>query len=168
MNGALGPVRGRPIVAAHAIGGVGSLATSNQKLIVELRGNYRFNVGGTNSVVNETDFLSIELTDSEQSLVYVFGGGVTWDLARRQGLRADVRVLAGKNGLETIIDAAPFATPSPSPEPFASDTNPAIQFSNQTGIRSSLSDSTMRDFATFSGGGFGMRVQIGVGYFIKF
>lgn len=155
-------------LTAHAIAGVGTMATSNQQLTVELRGNYRFNWGGTGSLFNESDFLSIELTDAERSLVGVFGGGITWDLSRRQGLRADVRILAGNNGLQTLVDASPFAQTGTLPDPIATRTNPAIQFSNQTGVRSSLSDTTTNELVTFSGGGFGSRVQLGVGYFVKF
>jgi hypothetical protein len=155
-------------LAAHGVAGAGMIASTQPTLFLEQRGGYRFNWGGTASVINETDFVSINLTDSEQTFVGVFGGGITYDFGPKHGLRTDVRILAGKNGLRTIVDAVPFAATSTSPEPIATQTNPGIQFSNQTGVKSSLSDTTMRDFETFSGGGVGARVQLGIGYFFKF
>lgn len=151
---------------AHALAGGGTIASGGDDLAVRLRGNYQFRLFNTYAF-NETDNLVIHVNEKDSTAVGVVGGGFTYDVGRRHGVRVDLRALIGGNGMTTTVDATPSSTTGVPAIALPSNTNPSLQFSNMSGVRSSLSGST-NGFTTFTGDGLDTRILFSVGYFIRF
>ena len=156
--------RGR--FAAHALAGGGRTSNGGHPIEVRLRGNYQFRFFST-FPVNETDTVTIRFSERETAAVVVFGGGITADLGKRHGVRADVRVLAGGSGIGTSVDASPSVERVGPFVALPSNTNPSLQFSTTVTDRSSLNGSTA-GLKTFSGTGLDTRILLNVGYFVRF
>jgi hypothetical protein len=152
--------------SAHGIAGAGGTNQGDGALVVRLRGNYQFSLFGT-FPFNETDSVTIRVTDRGRAAFGVFGGGVNYALAARHGVRIDVRLVASQSRIETSVGAAPSAAALLPPTPLPSRTNPSIQFSTAAGIPSSLSG-TLTEQTTFSGSGLDVRSLVTVGYVFRF
>ena len=153
-------------MATHALAGAGRVLNRADPLEARLRGTYQFRFFDT-FPVNESDTVTIRFTERDSATVGVFGGGVTADFVERHGVRADLRVFAGRSSSGTLVDAsssvqrlAPFVA-------LPSLTNPSLQFSTTTTDRSSLNGSTT-GLKTFTGSGFDLRIVLSVGYYIRF
>ena len=153
-------------VAAHASAGVGRVNNGGTGVTVRLRGNYQFRLLDT-FPFNEADNVTIRLTDRDDAVIGVLGGGMTYDLSARQALRLDARVHAGESGMTTVIDATPTIAPGTSLTQLPSITDPSIQFSNNPNIRSSLNGTTT-GLNTFRSDGLDTRVLITVAYVLRF
>lgn len=153
-------------LAVHALAGGGYVSSAVDSLDVRLRGNYQFRLFDT-FAFNETDTVTIRLSESESSPAGLVGGGFTYSLGKRHGLRADVRALIGSNGITTVIDATPSTATSAPSVALPSNTNPTIQFSNLANVRSSLGGATT-NLRTFTGSGLDTRLLFTVGYLLRF
>jgi hypothetical protein len=147
-------------------GGVGRSTSSSGPLSFRLRGDYGFRFFDVNPI-SETDNVTIRITDDASAIVGVLGGGLTYDVGARHGLRADVRVYVGDSAQRTVVEAVPFVSLTGPALTLPSATNPSIQFSNTTLLPSSLSG-TLTDFTTFTSGGREVRPHLTVGYFLRF
>lgn len=153
-------------LATHAVLGGGRLSNSVHPLEARLRGNYQFRFFDTYPV-NETDTATIRFSERDKGMVGVFGGGISFDLGSRHGVRADVRVLVGSSGSGTSVDASPVVERLGPFVALPSNTNPSLQFSTAAADRSSLNGSTA-GLKTFTGSGLDMRILLTVGYFVRF
>lgn len=133
-----------------------------------LVGNYRFTFTPAGAPADETDRVTIRVTEPDQALVGVLGGGFTYPLSPRQGLRVDVRLHLGGGAVNTVVDAQPaVAVGTPA---FSIGTGTGIQFSNNpsTPFRSSLSGPAIDSLTTFTGEGHQAQINLSVGYFFRF
>jgi hypothetical protein len=146
--------------------GVGWVTNSAETMTVRLRGSYQFRFFDTNPF-NETDNVTIRTTDGDSSIIGVFGGGALYELSARQGLRFDVRIHAGTTGIASELDAGPTVVTGSPTLALPSITNPSVQFSNTPSLTTSLSG-RMSGQTVFTGSGLDTRVNLTVGYFIRF
>lgn len=106
----------------------------------------------------------------DHAFVGAVGGGFTYDLTERMGVRTDVRLHFSPNRINTSISASPLVV-GQSPEGFiASETSPSIQFSNDPtpGVESSSSGPPIVDFETFRGSGLNRRLTVTGGLYFRF
>ena len=133
---------------------------------VTLVGNYRFTFIG--APADETDRVTIRVTEPDEAFVGVLGGGFTYPLSSRQGLRVDIRLHLGGGAVNTVVDAQPaVAVGTPA---FAVSTGAGIQFSNNpsTPFPSSLSAPAIDSLTTFTGEGHQVQTNLTAGYFFRF
>jgi hypothetical protein len=152
---------------AYAVAGAGGVVNSGSALDVQLRGGYNFSIG-SQYPINESETIVIHYTEQEQSGAGVVGGGVTFDVNPKGGLRVDVRAVISKNGLVTTLDSATGGVRGSPFTAFPSITTPAIQFSTTTGTPTSLGGAAVNGLETFKGTGMSTRIQFSVGYFFRF
>lgn len=156
--------RGR--LGTHVSAGVARVANGGGTAQVQIRGNYQFRVLGE-FPFNETDTVTIKFRDRDNATVGLVGGGFTYDLGSRHGLRADARMQLGGSRIETTVDAVSTKV-SGAPNLFLpSSTSPSIQFSNVAAVASSLSG-RVTELKTFTGDGTDTRLLLTVGYFFRF
>ena len=153
-------------MATHVLAGAGRVLNRADPLEARVRGNYQFRFFNT-FPVNETDTVTIRFTERDAATVGVFGGGITADAGERHGVRADVRVFAGRNTSGTFVDASPAVQRLAPFVALPSNTNPSLQFSTTTTDRSSLNGSTA-GLQTFTGSGLDLRIVLSVGYYFRF
>lgn len=153
-------------VEAYLTGGGGVLMNSGSGPKAILNGIYTFRLFAT-FPMNETDRVVVRISQPKNSAMGLIGGGVTYDLSSRTGLRADVRLLLSSAKEVTTVSASPnIPTQSPT-DVLPSVTNPAIQFSTKAGVRSSLSGpDTKLTVATSSGRN--QQVSFTIGIFRRF
>jgi hypothetical protein len=156
----------RDRLEAYAVAGVGRFFGGSEALEVRLRGNYEFSIFGM-FPINETDEVTMRVTDDDSATIGVFGGGVTYGFSSRHGLRVDLRLLAGGNGTQVSVKATPSVSPTNLSSFLPSNTDPTVQFSTDPGVRSSLSGGPL-ERTTFRGSGLDVRPQFTVGYFFRF
>lgn len=152
--------------ALHVTAGVGRETASADSLDVPLHGNYQFRFFDQNPI-NETDNVTIHYADRESTTIGVFGGGFTFDLAARHGLRVDARVHTGRSGQTTVIEASPNVVRSGAPIALPSITTPSIQFSNTTALPTSLSGAGGK-VTTFTADSLQVRPFVTLSYFVRF
>ena len=164
LNIALSP--GKRPLAPYVSVGVGRVTNGAETLRVRLRGSYQFRFFDSNPF-NETDSVTIRTSDRESSFVGVFGGGAMYELSPRQGLRFDLRIHIGNSGIATELDASPTVVTATPVLALPSNTNPSIQFSNTNTLKSSLSG-RISDQTVVAAGGMDTRLNLTVGYFLRF
>ena len=152
-------------LGAHVSAGVGRTVRSSDAVNITLQGNYQFRIFDLNPI-NETDNVTIALRDEEPSTDAVLGGGISYDVAARHGLRVDARVLVGSSGQTVTVSASPSVTRTNPTIALPSMTSPSIQFSNTSALQSSLSGSA--SVTTFTADGVEVRPQVTVSYFVRF
>lgn len=153
-------------LTVHAIAGGGVLFRGDGSVDVKLTGAYTFSIFGV-FPINETDAVTIHVADSGTSALGTVGGGITYDLTPRQGIRVDGRLYLSSSGLTTHVDARPTARRVSPGSVLPSETTPSIQFSTVPNIPTSLS-STATALNTFNGSGLEIRPQVSFGYFVRF
>jgi hypothetical protein len=152
--------------ATHGLVGAGRLFSHTDPLEARLRGSYQFRFIDTYPI-NENDTVTIRFSDRNASTVGVFGGGITSDFGQRHGVRADLRVIVGRSGLGTSLEASASAERVAPFLALPSNTNPSVQFSTTAADRSSLNGS-IAELKTFTGSGLDTRILFTVGYFVRF
>ena len=150
----------------YVVVGGGGVITDADDASVRLRGNYQFRLIDA-FPFNETDIVDVRFTRRESAPVGLAGGGFTFDVARRQALRFDVRVHVGPGGHDTTVVATPSAVTGTAAVALPSRTNPSLQFSTVPGNPSSLSGN-LPSLETFRGDGLETRVLVSVGYVVRF
>ena len=164
LNIALSPAK-RPL-APYVSVGAGRVTNSAETISLSLRGSYQFRFFDSNPF-NETDSVTIRTSDRESSFIGVFGGGALYELSPRQGLRFDLRIHVGSSGVATELDASPTVLTRTPILALPSITNPSIQFSNTSTLKSSLSG-RISDQTVVAAGGMDTRFNLTVGYFFRF
>lgn len=163
--------RGR--IVPYATVGAGVVTNHGTLPRATLAGSYRFDSLGALIAyfpVNETDTVTVRVVNAHQHpLTTVFGGGVKLLGSNRWGVRADVRAYISKNTLDVQVDASPRVVVGTAPiGAIASTLFPSIQFSNFSGIDSTLSGARIDGFTTFSSRGTAVHTTVSVGYFVRF
>jgi hypothetical protein len=152
--------------APYAVAGGGVRRTSGDAAQVVIRGTYQFRLFNS-FPFNESDAVTVRLVDRETTPIGVIGGGVALELSARHALTFDVRAQLGSNRTRTTVSASPSIAPGSPGFVLPSNTNPGIQFSTTSGIRSSLGDA-LPEMTTFSGSGLEARVLVSAGYSFRF
>lgn len=153
-------------IEGYVTGGVGVIMNSDETSQATLNGRYSFRLFGV-SPMDETDRVVVTVEQPKSSAMGLVGGGVTYDLSSRMGLRADVRLLVNQAKDVTKLTATPtVATATPSGV-LPSVTSPGLQFSTQAGIRSSLSGPSP-SVTSITASGTSRRVSFTLGVFRRF
>jgi hypothetical protein len=108
---------------------------------------------------------------ADRTLLGLVGGGFTYDLAARHGIRTDLRLHISANTLDTEVTATPSIVVGAPGRSFASATTPSAQYSNDpatNGARSSLSGPPLTAFRTRDGSGARIDTSVTVGWFWRF
>ena len=159
----------------YVTGGLGGAFHRGRRPSATLKGTLSFDfiflaIGGTQVTFNESDTVTVRLSEPDLSLVGVIGGGFTHDLSSRHGFRADVRFHLKPNAVDTEISASPAIAPANPAFRVASATTPSVQHSNlaPAEARSSLSGPAITAFRTREGSGLHTDTALTVGYFWRF
>ncbi len=158
---------GRKLEAYLTAGG-GVMLNSGEGPQAVLNGRYTFRLFGA-FVMDETDRVVVSVTQPKNNAMGLVGGGFTYDLSARTGIRADVRLLVNSTKEVTKLTAAPaVATATASTTGvLPSVTNPGIQFSTQPNVRSTLSGPNL-NLTLFEGSGTNRQVAVTIGVFRRF
>ena len=165
------------VVVPHITGGVGGLFNHGRAPNMTLEGKYsmtRIGQGGqvpvgTVVMFNEADTVTVRFVRPDRALVGVVGGGFTYELSRRHGLRVDLRLHLTSNAVDTEVSAAPSVTTGApgTVMTIGSATTPTVVFSN-TGSGATLSGPAITTFRTREGSGVQIDTALTVGYFWRF
>jgi len=153
-------------LGTHVSAAAGRVTNGGETPEVRLRGHYQFRFLGE-FPFNESDSVMIRFIDRQHALVGLVGGGMTYDLGARHGIRADARVQITGNKIETSVDAVTTRSTGTPALFLPSETDPSIQFSNVNAISSSLGG-RLTELTTFTGDGLDTRLLVSVGYFVRF
>lgn len=151
---------------AYVTGGGGVIRNGGKDPEAILNGRYTFRLFGT-FLMDETDRVVVTVEQPKTNLMGLVGGGVTYDLSSKTGLRADVRLLMNSTRDVTKLTAAPIVTTATPSQAIPSVTNPAIQFSSNANIRSSLSGPN-QNLTLFTASGTNRQISFTLGIFRRF
>jgi len=152
----------------YVTGGLGGVFNHGGVPSVTLRGNYTMGAPFNPSITfNDADTVTVRFTRPDRALIGVVGGGVTYDLARRHGIRIDLRLLIRANTVDTEVSATPsWRTGTPAGS-ISSATIPSVAFNN-TGSGHTFSGPPITAFRTRQGSGWQIDTALTVGYFWRF
>jgi hypothetical protein len=151
----------------YLTGGMGGVFTHGPAPSVTLRGSYSF-IWSAGEPFGERDTVSVRWVRPGRALAGLAGGGLTYDLSRRHGVRGDVRFHITANALDTVISTSPSVAAGTPAFAFASATTPSGQFSNNAAARSTLSAPAIAAFTTREGSGARIDTAFTVGYYWRF
>ena len=160
--------------------GAGYIAARDGAPSITLVGNYDFTFAPVSITpipitpippfhVNETDTVTIQAV-AQNSMTWVFGGGVKYALGDHWGVRADLRDHVNRDVVRTTVTTNPASAPrgSSGTLTFALSQNaPLLIFSSSPLALSTLS-TALPEFRTFSGSGFVNQVNASAGVFWRF
>jgi hypothetical protein len=153
----------------YVTGGLGGVFNTGSTPSVTLTGNYSF-LWIAGEPFNESDTVTLRWVRPDRALVGLAGGGFTYDLSLRHGVRVDLRVHVRRNAIDTELSAKPAAATGTPALALASQVVPSVQFSN-TGLaatRSTLSGPAITSFRTREGSGAQIETALTAGYFWRF
>jgi hypothetical protein len=153
-------------IEAYVTGGGGLILNSGDGTSAILNGRYTFRYFGL-FPMSETDRVVVNVSPKKTNVMGIVGGGLTYNLSSRTGLRADVRLLLNSTGDVTSLTAAPNIVISSPTNVMTSVTSPSLQFSNQPNVRSTLSGPNQR-LTLFTGSGLSRQIAISLGIFKRF
>lgn len=163
-------LRARGTVVPFVTAGAGVISNIGDMPAVTLTGKYSFAIGGI-FPISETDTVTVSYELARREFVGVFGGGITYDVSSRTGLRIDARAHLNRSTLSTRVNASPTVETQAPPFAIASSTTPSLQFSNNslvTGAQSTFGGPAIADFESFEGGGWVRRVSVTAGWYWRF
>jgi hypothetical protein len=149
-------------------GGLGGVFNRGSDSRVTLRGNYSTLYLGEPFTISESDTVTVRWVRPDRALVGLVGGGFTYDLTRRHGLRLDLRLQVRPNEVDTELSAIPATRKSTPERAIASATTPRVQSSSTALERSTLSGPVIAAFRTREGSGVQVETALTVGYFWRF
>ncbi|MEO6222880.1 MAG: hypothetical protein ABIP90_06490 [Vicinamibacterales bacterium] len=155
-------------IQAYVSGGGGVIRNSGDNPQAILNGRYSFRLFGA-FPMDETDRVVVTVNQQKNSAMGMVGGGLTYDFSSSSGLRADVRLLLNSTKDVTTMTAAPsVAALNPTQVlPTATNISPGLQFSTQSGVRSTLSGPNA-NFTLFTGSGLSKQISFTLGIFKRF
>jgi len=155
----------------YVVAGMGGVFNRGSAPAVELRGTYSF-LWTAGEPFNERDSVVVRWLRPDRTLVGLAGGGITYDLSRRYGVRAEVRLLISPNSLDTELSATPSIAVGAPGRSFASATTPSVQYSNGSAAaaaaRSTLTGPAIAAFTTRESSGARIDAAITFGWFWRF
>lgn len=152
--------------SAYATAGAGVVMNGSRDVQAVLTGTYLFRLYGA-FPMSETDRAVVTVSSPSNAAIGLLGGGVTYDLSARVGLRADVRVSLSSNSSVTTVSGSPSVATQTPVNVLPSLTSPGIQFSSTPGVPSSLSGAATT-YTTFTGSGMNRHVSFTMGIFRRF
>jgi hypothetical protein len=160
-------------VVPYVMGGGGVRINSSDAPTATLTGKYRFTINfsipsGGAAPLDETDVARVHFGQKDKVAVGLAGGGVRVQIARRHGVRVDVRVEVSADPLDTLVDGTPARVQGTPAGSIASTTTPPIQFSNTSATRGNLSDPPIASLKTFAEWGTHVGTSLTIGYFFRF
>jgi hypothetical protein len=162
-------VGGTPRFAPFVAGGLGGIFRSGALPSATLIGNYNFSAAGA-FTINETDTVTIRAVREDKSIVGILGGGFTYDVTARHGMRVDARMHVGGSPVNTVVDARPSVVMGANTVLALNTSGGSLQFSTSPVLNrpSSLSGPTIDGLETFSGSGRSRQFTVAIGYFLRF
>lgn len=146
----------------YVLAGAGVSALEGKAPSVTLVGRYRL-TNLSQIAFDETDTLTLR-AHVGISPVGVVGGGVTRRLSSRAALRIDGRLLLGPNTTTLTLSTQPGVAAGAPGAVVLNLSNPGLQFSTRSDLRTNLSDAPISDFQVFKASGLQMRFVLSVGY----
>jgi hypothetical protein len=121
-------------------------------------------------VHDETDTVTVRYFVEPRAIVGVIGGGITYAVTPRWGVRLDIRAHLSKNGISNLVDANPSVATFTPGSVLVIGANPTVQLSGNpsTGAQSSLNGPPINGFQTFAGGGIQAHISMAPGLFWRF
>ena len=124
--------------------------------------------GLAQSFASQTDVATLSASEVQTVPVAVLGGGFTFDLSGRTGLRFDFRALPGRNPARTYVSAAPSAAGTLGVQDlFGVNGGEVLQTSTVSGVPSTFGD-PLTNVMTFDGRGVRVPVALTIGYYFRF
>lgn len=161
----------RGSLSLHVTGGGGVISYLGDKPAGSLEGNYRVEFVDLGALqIQQTDSVTFRSSIPRHVPAAVGGGGLTWDLGRRGGLRVEIRDLLAPNRLKTLVTATPTNLTTPPPSLVITISTPQalpVVLSSFPQIRPTLSES-VTDFETYKGRGLRHTVQTTIGWYFRF
>lgn len=153
---------------AYLAGGGGIIMNSGEAPQSVLNGRYTFRFFGA-FPMDESDRVVVTLNQKKNNPMGLVGAGFTFDLSSSSGLRADARLLLSSTKDRVTMTAAPGVAAGNPQQTLttAANINPGLQFSTQTGVRSSLSGPN-ENLTIFTGSGLGKQIAVSLGIFKRF
>ncbi len=154
----------------HLSAGGGIVKNDVSPTEIRLQAGYRFSLL-SQFPINESETVTIRFSEKSQVPVWVAGAGFTLDLWGPLGVRADARVLAMENAVQTTVSSSGTHVTTPAAAQqvtLPSLTSPSIQFSSIPGVQTTLGGGTVNDLVTYSGSGYQVRPHITVGLVLRF
>jgi hypothetical protein len=153
---------------AYLAGGGGVIINSGEAPQSVLNGRYTFRLFGA-FPMDESDRVVVTLSQKKTNPMGLLGAGFTFDLSSTSGLRADVRLLLSSTKDRVTMTAAPGVVVGNPPNTLSTDTaiSPGIQFTTQSGMRSTLSGPN-ENLTIFTGSGLGKQIAFSLGIFKRF
>jgi len=151
---------------AYVTAGGGVMLNSGKGPEAILNGRYTFRLFGA-FLMDETDRVVVSVTQPKNNAMGLVGGGLTYDLSARTGIRVDARLLVNSTKDVTRLTAAPAVATATTTGVLPSVTSPGIQFSTQPNVRSSLSGPNL-NVTLFEGSGTNRQVSVTIGIFRRF
>jgi hypothetical protein len=174
-TGALTVKLTRRRLAPFVTGGLGGAFNQGRAPTVTLKGNSSFNFLATGAVqvpagtvvsFAEADIVVLRFVRPERTFVGLVGGGLSYDLSRRSGLRIDLRLHVRPNAVDTVVSATPAASGAPA-FTLGSATTPSVVFST-SGATGTFNGPAIDGFKTRASSGAQFDTAIAVGYFWRF
>jgi hypothetical protein len=152
----------------YATGGLGGAFNHGRMPSVTLRGNYSMGAPFNPSITfDDADTVTVRFARPDRTVIGVVGGGFTYDLARRHGVRIDLRLHITPNAVDTEVSAGPsWRTGTPAGS-ISSATIPSVAFNNR-GSGNTFSGPAITAFKTREGSGWQIDTAFTVGYFWRF
>jgi hypothetical protein len=159
------PPRFMPFITA----GGGVMSFPGDPLRITLNGANQLTLANLTHFA-EADGVTVEYSPARHTFVGVVGGGFTYDLTRRVGIRSDVRFHLSPNRVTVTLSASPLVVNQSPTGVIASQTSPSLQMSNDAalGVESSLSGPPIADFETYRSSGVNRRLTMTGGIFFRF
>ena len=153
---------------AYLAGGGGVIINSGDAPQSVLNGRYTFRFFGQ-FPMDESDRVVVTLDQKKTNPMGLVGAGFTYDLSSSSGLRADVRLLLSSMKDRVTMTTAPGVVAGTPTQVLttAANINPGLQFSTQSGVRSSLSGPN-ENLTIFTGSGLSKQIAFSLGIFKRF
>jgi hypothetical protein len=155
-------------IGAYLTGGGGMIRNTGDSPQAILNGRYTFRLFGS-FPIDESDRVVVSVNPQKSSAMGMAGGGLTYDFSASSGLRLDARILFSSAKAVTTMSAAPgVVVVAPTNYLSTVETfSPALQFSTQAGIRTTLSGPNS-NYTLFTGSGLSTQAQVTLGIFKRF
>jgi len=157
-------------VAPYLTAGIGSVSGYGDAPSATLTGQYGFRCGVDAAQFRETDIVNVHVTPDQNGIAGIFGAGFDYDLSSRHAVRVDLRFVVSGATSDISVDANPTVSTFTPAFAISTFTNPSVQFSNNpsTNRMTTLSGPAIAELQTFNGSGSSVRLNLSVGYVMRF
>ena len=153
-------------IGVHAVFGGGLVTNDSSPLDVRVDGGYQFGINQLSSI-EESETIAIRFAEKPKVPVGVLGLGFTVRVMGNSGVRVDARMLASESAATTTLSASASRGASAGRTVLMFVGTPSIAFSPDD-RQTTLSGGAIDGLVTHTGGGYEVRPQVTVGYFLRF